>query len=138
MTFTIESTETPIVPLLSKKTRFLYLSKKIVALALILTPLYHIYDAARDMLIVFPQISFVGNPTHAQTLYVSLIKKAIVISFSLFFDSFYGFVLLVKPKAATKFIHIIFGVFIFILSQIVFRLAAIDQILSQIQFFPLI
>jgi len=138
MTITIESAENPITPVLSRKTRLIYLSKKIVAIALIITPIYHIYDAVRDMLVVFPQISFVGNLTQSQALYVSLIKKAVIISFGLFFDSFYGFILLVKPKASTKLIHILFGVFLFILSQIVFRLAAIDQILSQIQFYPLI
>jgi|GEM_PF-5381899 hypothetical protein len=123
---------------MNKKDQLIYQAKKIVAIALILVPIYNIYDAVRDMLIVFPQLAMNEHLSQDQTLYVSLLKKAIVISSSLVFDSFYGFVLLVKPKASTKLIHVLLGLLILIVSQVIFRLNAIDKILSQIHLFPLI
>lgn len=123
---------------MNKTNQLIYQIKKIVAVVLIIVPFYNVYNAIRDILVVFPQLSQTNHLYQDQSLYISLIKKAIIISSSLFIDSFYGFVLLVKPKASTKLIHIIFGLLILILSQVIFRLNAIDQILSQIHIFPLI
>lgn len=111
--------------------------KKIVALSLLISPLVHIYLSARDMLVIFPQISFIGDPKAADQLYLELLKKAVTISFGLFIDTFYGFALLVKPIAATKTIHIILGIILFIISNFIFRLTAIDQLLQHLEFLPL-
>lgn len=119
------------------KIKVLSIAKKIVAIGLILFSLYHIYEAAKELLFVLPKISFIGNQKQVEALYVELIKKAIILSTGLFFDSFYGFALLVKPGAATKIIHIVFGVILFFISNFLFNLASIDQLLKNTQFFPL-
>lgn len=111
--------------------------KKIVALSLIISPLFHIYSSVKDILFVFPQISFVGDPQTINQLYTELLKKAITISASLFFNTIYGFSLLFKPIPATKTIHIVLGIILFIVSNFVFRSAAIDQLLNNLQFLPL-
>jgi hypothetical protein len=111
--------------------------KKIVALSLIISPLVHIYLSAKDVLFILPQISFVGDPQTINQLYTELLKKAITISVNLFLNTIYGFTLLVKPLPATKTIHIVLGIILFIVSNFVFRLAAIDQLLQQLEFLPL-
>ena len=124
-------------PLNPTKIKTLNIAKKIVAVSLIFFSLYHVSEAAREILFVLPKISFVGSKSQVDALYVELVKKAIIISSSLFFDSFYGFALLVKPGGATKIIHIVFGVLLFFISNFLFNLASIDQLLKNIQFLPL-
>jgi len=111
--------------------------KKIVALLLLIYPLFLIYQSVQDILFVLPQLQFLSTGPQHQNLYLELVKKAILISISLFFDTFYGFTLLLKPSGATKIIHIIMGVILFIFSHLLFRLAAIDLIISQLEFLPI-
>ena len=110
--------------------------KKIVALALLITPIFHIVLTAREILVVFPQISFVGNAQTANQIYLDLLKKGITISLSLIIDTFYGFSLFLKPIPATKTIHIVLGVILFLISNVLFHFSGIDKILSHIQFLP--
>ena len=117
--------------------KYIIVAKKIVALSLIIFPLYHIYQSTIDLIFVFPKLSIIGDKQTVENIYIDLIKKAILISTGLFFDTFYGIRLLAKPGGATKIIHIVFGVILFIVSNFLFKLAAIDQVLSHIQFLPL-
>ncbi|MFC1627473.1 hypothetical protein ACFL18_02900 [Patescibacteria group bacterium] len=127
----------PLAPRSIQNINILKFLKKAVALSLIGLSLFHIYQSIKDILFVLPQIEFVTNPETSKNLYVSLIKKAILISTSLFIDTFYGFALLVKPTGATRTIHIVLGIILFILSNIIFQISAIDQILANIDLFPL-
>jgi len=108
--------------------------KKTVALSLILSSLTKTYLSVSDILFIYPKLILVENPNN---LYVELLKKAIFISSSLFIESIYGFALLVKPMVATKRIHIIFGVFLFILSILFFKLQALDSLIENWLFFPI-
>lgn len=111
--------------------------QRFVAIGLILTPLYHTGVAISEIFTFQKQLVFIENVATLDALKIELLKKAIAISFGLFFDSFYGFALLIKPITHTRAFHIITGIFLFILSNIVFHLSSIDNILKNIQFLPL-
>ena len=115
-----------------------FISKKIVALSLIISPMVQTYISLNQVLFVLPKISFVGDPVFARSIYNQLLQKAVVISLGLFANSFYGFSLLIKPLASTKYIHILLGIAIFVLSTIVFRISAINQIINQLHFLPIV
>jgi len=120
-----------------KKTKILFISKKAVALSLILFSLYGLYVSIKEILFVLPQISFMGDLIDAEKLYIALLKKAIIVSSHLFIDSIYGFSLLIKPMAATKNIHIILGIVILIISFTLFKTTAIDSVLNQLPILPI-
>jgi len=117
--------------------KLIKISKKIVALSLIGSSFYHIYISINEVLFIFPQISFVGNTQAANDLYVELIKKAIILSFGLITQGFYGVSLLIKANVNTKIIHIILGIVLFIISNVILRLTAINQLLEGLQFLPI-
>jgi len=114
-----------------------YTVKKTVALALIITPLFHTYLAIKDIIFILPKISFIGSFASTQTIYQAMLKKAIVISASLLIESFYGFSLLIKPLSATRYIHIILGILLFIISVFVFRISSISHLFPQLPLIPL-
>jgi len=120
-----------------KKLKLKKTLKKIIALSLIISPLIHTYLSIKDVFFVLPKISFVGDPQASNQLYAELLKKATTISLNLILNSLYGFSLLVKPIPATKAIHLILGVVLFIISNFVFQLTAIDQLFNQLPFLPL-
>jgi len=120
-----------------KKLKLKKAFKKIIALSLIISPLIHTYLSIKDILFVLPKISFVSDPQASNQLYTELLKKAITLSFNLIFNTLYGFSLLIKPMPATKTIHLVLGIILFIISNVIFRLAAIDQLLNQLPFLPL-
>ena len=111
--------------------------KKIIALSLIISPLIHTYLSIKDILFVLPKISFVDDPQTSNQLYTDLLKKAATISLNLIFNTLYGFSLLIKPILATTTIHLIIGVILFIISNFLFRLTAIDKLFQQLPFLPL-
>ena len=113
------------------------LLKKIVGLALIITPMIQTYAAAKDIFMVLPTISFMGNLSSAQTIYYDLIRKALAISTGLVLDSVYGFSLLLRPAPTTRYIHIVFGIFLFFGSIYLFYFADIGRIVQQIDFLPI-
>lgn len=117
--------------------KLIKISKKIVALSLIGSSFYHIYISINEVLFIFPQISFVGDTQAANDLYVELIKKAIILSFGLITQGFYGVSLLIKANVNTKIIHIILGIVLFIISNVILRLTAINQLLEGLQFLPI-
>lgn len=110
--------------------------KKIVSLALIIVSVWQIITSSQDILFILPKISFLNPLTTTQNLYLNLIKKAIIISTGLLVDSFYGFALFIKPMAATKNLHLVFGILILIFSLFLFHSAAIDQILLHFPLLP--
>lgn len=114
-----------------------FVTKKTVALALIITPLIHTCLAVKDILFLLPKISFVGDPASAQALYQSMLKKAIIISSGLLVDSVVGFSLLIKPMADTKLIHIVLGILVFIFSIFVFKASSFNQLFLQLPLTPL-
>jgi len=120
-----------------KKLKLKKAFKKIIAVSLIISPLIHTYLSIKDILFVLPKISFVSDPQASNQLYTELLKKAITLSFNLIFNTLYGFSLLIKPMPATKTIHLVLGIILFIISNVIFRLAAIDQLLNQLPFLPL-
>ena len=120
-----------------KVLKLIKISKKIVAFSLIGSSFYHIYISINEVLFVFPQISFVGDTQAANDLYIELIKKAIILSFGLITQGFYGVTLLIKANVNTKIIHIVLGVILFIISNIILRLTAINQLLEGLQFLPI-
>ena len=111
--------------------------KRIIALSLIISPLIHTYLSIKDILFVLPKISFVGDPQTSNQLYAELLKKAVTISFNLIFNTIYGFSLLIKPILSTTAIHLIIGVILFIISNFLFQLTAIDKLFQQLPFLPL-
>jgi len=119
------------------KVKTIKIAKKIVALSLIASSLYHVYIAVNEILFVFPQISFIGDANTANDLYIELVKKAIILTFGLFTEGFYGVSLLVKANVNTKIIHIVLGILLFIISNVIFKLAAINQLLEGLQFLPI-
>jgi len=110
----------------------IYLAKKTISLSLIILTLIQTYITVKEIIFVFPQISFFGDLATAQSLYFTLLKKALVISLGLFIDFFYGMTLFIKPIATTKLIHIIIGIFIFIFSFITFHTSTIDLLLKNL------
>ena len=125
-------TETPNLKLL----KLIKISKKVVALSLIGSSFYHIYISINEVFFIFPQISFVGDTQAANDLYIELIKKAIILSFGLITQGFYGVSLLIKTNVNTKIIHIILGIILFIISNVILRLTAINQLSEGLQFLP--
>ena len=111
--------------------------KKIVALSLVISPLIQTYLSLNQLLFVLPKISFVGDPVLAQSLYIQLSKQAIIISLTLFTSSIYGFSLLLRPVATTKYFNIGLGIILFILSVIISRTSAINLILNKFPFVPI-
>lgn len=110
----------------------IYFAKKTISLSLIILTLIQTYISIKDVIFVFPQISFFGDLATAQSLYLALLKKALVISLGLFINFFYGMALFIKPIAATKHIHLIIGIIIFIFSWIIFHTSAIDSLLTNL------
>jgi hypothetical protein len=113
------------------------LAKKIVAFLLIASLVFNTLDSLRDIISVLPKIAYMGSPTTAQKLYLDLFKRAVIISSGLFIDGLYGFSLLIKPAAATKYIHIFFGVLIFLASTFLFRTLNLNLIIQNLPLFPL-
>ncbi len=110
--------------------------KKIIALGLIIYPLYYLYLSTIDLIFVFPKISYLDNAT-GESLYLNLIKRAVIISTGLFFNTLYGFSLLIKPGSSTKIAHLVFGVILFLISHFLFESQAINQLIKSLEFFPL-
>ena len=111
-----------------------YHVKKLVALSLIISSTIRTYLSLTDFLFIYPKLILVQNPND---LYIELFKKGIIISTSLLIDSIYGFSLLVKPAQTTRFIHIAFGVILFLFSIIFYQLSTFDSIVKQWLFFPI-
>ena len=111
-----------------------YHIKKLVALSLIISSIIRTYLSLTDILFIYPKLILVQNPNE---LYIELFKKGIIVSSSLLIDSIYGFSLLVKPIKATRLIHIIFGIILFVFSTLFYQLSTFDTIVQQWLFFPI-
>lgn len=132
---TIEPVEKPATPL--TLTTLKLISKKTVALLLITAPLVQTVYAFREIFVILPSISLISQNISTQPIYAQLIKKAVIISTSLFVDSLYGFTLLVKPLAATRFFHIILGVVVLITSLVIFKTTALNQVITDLYYLPI-
>lgn len=110
-----------------------FIAKKAVALTLIVNALFTLVDAVQETFSILSSIQSISNSAVAAQLHQQLFKKAVILSSSLLIDSFYGFSLLIKPANATKIIHIILGIAIFIASKFVFQLTAVDQLLNDVR-----
>lgn len=119
-----------------QKKPYKYYLTKLIAIFLVLSPLYQTYAAFNDITKILPTFQFI-DPQTANSLKTILIKKAIIISTGLFIDSFYGFTLLIKPFNTIKTIHIVLGIIVGITSQILYHTAALDQVINQINFLPI-
>ncbi len=113
------------------QTKIIFIAKKVIALTLILNALYSLSIAIKDIFNIQGQLEFF-NPSATEVLKQKLFKKAIIISSSLFIDTFYGFSLLIKPTHVTKVIHVILGILLLILSKVIFNLTAVDQLLNEV------
>ncbi|MEA3355057.1 MAG: hypothetical protein U9Q63_01055 [Patescibacteria group bacterium] len=111
-----------------------FILKKTVALSLITSSLVKTYLSILDILFIYPKLILVQN---SNQLYLELFKKAIIISSGLFIESIYGFSLLIKPKETTKFIHILFGIVLFMFSILFYKLSTFDQLIQNWLFSPI-
>jgi hypothetical protein len=110
-----------------------FIAKKVVALTLIINAMILLVSSIQETFWILSSIQSIDNSSVALQLHQELFKKAIILSSSLLIDSFYGFSLLIKPANATKIIHIILGIAIFVASKFVFQLTAVDQLLNDVR-----
>ena len=111
------------------KTKILFVVKKVVALTLIINAFIVMILAIKDIFTLTKYLE-IADVLSLNQLQLEVFKKAVIISSSLFIDSLYGFSLLIKPSHKTKLIHVILGIIIFMISKVIFKLHAIDQILE--------
>lgn len=109
--------------------KILFILKKAIALTLIINALIVMVLSTKEIF-TFTKYLEIADVLNLKQLQNQIFKKAIIISSSLFIDSLYGFSLLIKPSHKTKIFHVILGIVIFIVSKIIFRLNAVDQLLE--------
>lgn len=94
--------------------QFKPLSARIISIALIIFSLYQTFLSLNSIFFIYPQLNPGGQDS--QLIQTGLVEKAFLIYLSMIASGVYGAFLLFRPKEEVKFIQIISGVLIFLIS----------------------
>jgi hypothetical protein len=111
--------------------------RKLVGVVLLILPFYQLFVSLQDIFVVLPKLNLIDNLSVIQSIRLDLLKKAIVISTGLLFDSAYGLHLLLKPNSGNHWLSVFLGIGLLFVSRFLFQWSAIDQLILQFNFLPL-